>query len=120
MMRHVVAAERQHVLVILPVALHELHLKTFFFEETLLDRGENRRLAGDADIADADFRRAAAAVFRIPLAADNEESAERRRRDQSGDGHNCASVGMRMIWRFHEQGLPESFGSSLGFSRPRP
>ena len=53
MVRDVVAAEREHVLVFAPLAFHELDLETFLLEKSLLDRGENRRLAGDADVADA-------------------------------------------------------------------
>ena len=55
MVRDVVTAEREHVLVFAPLAFHELDLETFLLEKSQLDRGENRRLAGDSDVADAHF-----------------------------------------------------------------
>ena len=58
MVRDVVTAEREHVLVFAPLAFHEFHLETFLLEKSHLDRGENRRLAGDPDVADAHFGQA--------------------------------------------------------------
>ena len=54
-MRDVVTAEREHVLVFRPLAFHERDVEPFLLEEALLDRGEDRRLAGEADVADADL-----------------------------------------------------------------
>src|ERR1043166_9151736 len=75
MMRHVVSAERQHVLVILPITLHQGNVQTFFFEKALLDRGENRCFTREADVTDADFGRAAAGAFRFPAATANKQRA---------------------------------------------
>src|SRR6185369_17713077 len=57
MMRHVVPAERQDILVILPITFHQRDVQPLFFEKSLLDRSEYRRFAGDADITDTDFIR---------------------------------------------------------------
>ena len=65
MMRDVVAAEREHVLVIRPFAFHEADVEPFFLEEAFFDGGEDRRFAGEADIADADFCRARGICWRI-------------------------------------------------------
>ena len=55
MVGDVVAAEREGVFVVRPIALHQLYLKVFLLEEALLVGNVNRRFAGQADITDADF-----------------------------------------------------------------
>ena len=72
-MRHVEPAQRQHILVIGPLAFDERDLQAFFLEETFLHRREYRRLAGQADVADTDFRLAAAGNLRASPAAGQEE-----------------------------------------------
>ena len=56
MMRDVEAAEREHILVFRPFAFDQFDIESFLLEEAIFDRAENRRFAGDADVADADFR----------------------------------------------------------------
>ena len=55
MMRDVEPAERQHVLVVGPLAFHQTNIESFFLEKAFLDRAENRRFAGDADVSDTDL-----------------------------------------------------------------
>ena len=54
-MRDVVTAQSEHVLVVRPFAFHQFDLEPFLLEEAVLDRGENRRFASQADVADPDF-----------------------------------------------------------------
>ena len=89
-MRDVVTAEREHVLVVRPLALHQFDLEPFLLEEALLDRAEDRRLAGDADVADADFVRARRFGFSAPgdwLLCTRQEQRSRR---QAVRGENTA------------------------------
>ena len=68
-MRHVIPAERQHVLVILPVTLHERDIEPFLFEEAFFNRGKDRRFARQADVANANFVRTLSRDIRSFVAA---------------------------------------------------
>src|SRR3954462_2220537 len=56
-MRDVEAAEGEHVLVLGPLAFDQFHLQPFFFEKSFLNRREDRRLAREADVTDANLVR---------------------------------------------------------------
>ena len=90
--RDVEAAEREHVLVLRPLALHQLDLEPLLLEEALLDRGEDRRLAGEADVADADFcEPVLAAGHAVGLFATRQEQRSRRQaREKISAGTNSA------------------------------
>src|SRR5262245_5562994 len=86
-MRDVVTTERQHVFVILPVALHERDIEAFLLEKTFLDRSENGRFTGQADVADANRRRAAGGSIRLLPATSQKQDGYRRRCDQFLNRH---------------------------------
>jgi len=54
-MRDVEPAQREHILVVRPFALHHFDFESLLLEETFFDRRVNRRLASDADVTNADL-----------------------------------------------------------------
>ena len=82
MMRDVEPAQRQHVFVVGPFAFHHFHLEPLFLEEPFLDRAEDRRFAGQANVTDANFIRSNRAGG-IPLATGQNQRTKRRNRDES-------------------------------------
>ena len=68
-MRDVESAQRQHVLVIRPLAFDQRHLEAFFLEEAFLDGSEDGSLTGKANVSDPDFNRAAGGFLSASPAA---------------------------------------------------
>ena len=79
-------AEREHILVVRPLAFHHLDFETLLLEESFLDRAEDRRLAGQSDIADADLVGCAAGGGVFP-AAGQEQNRARHDEDGSSQVH---------------------------------
>src|SRR6266498_856359 len=101
MMGHVESAQRQHVLVVRPLALDQRNVQAFLFEEPFFDGGENRRLTSEADVADAYLHRAGAGIIRLaglgmlPAAAE-EQGAAGGRCDQSSAEHKSTITEEKM------------------------
>src|SRR5437588_13015960 len=74
MMGDVVSAQREHVLVVRPFACYEFGFESFLLEESFLDRAEDRRLAGQPDIADPDLVRGAARHRVLPATGQGQRS----------------------------------------------
>src|SRR4029077_20802682 len=55
MMSDIVAAQRERIFVICPIALHQLRLEAFLLEEALLVCSVDRRFASEPNVADTNF-----------------------------------------------------------------
>src|SRR2546421_5196707 len=75
MMGHVEPSQRQHILVISPLALYQADIQTLLLEEALLDRAENRGFARQADVTHADLHRFAGGGLRFFIASAQDQSA---------------------------------------------
>src|SRR5207249_4931389 len=83
-----VTAERQHILVILPITFHQRDVQALFFEKSLFDRSEDGRFTGEADITDTDFIRLIDGGIRGLVTPAHQQSTQRKRCYQFFVRHN--------------------------------
>ena len=82
MVRDIESAQSQDVLVVRPLAFHQFDVEALFLEETVFDRAEDWRFAGQSDIADPDLVRGAAAGGIFP-ATRQKQGAQSESREES-------------------------------------
>src|SRR5437868_4061236 len=89
-MRDVEPAEGEHILIVGPFAFHETDIEPLFLEKPFLNRHENWRFAGQADVTDADLVRPGGRT--LFTAAGEKQRSDNNKNDSFGVKHKALSL----------------------------